>query len=129
MPARFVSIDHDTPMLLPPDLRDWVPEDHLVHFIMDAVSELDLRGARVNERGSGDEQYPPRMLLGLLIYRYATGIFSSRQIERATHGNVAVRLLCADPHPDHDTIGTFRKAHRSLLAASFALVVEPSGAR
>lgn len=124
MPARLVNIDHDTPMLLPPDLRQWVPEDHLVHFIMDAVNELDLRGARVNERGSGDEQYPPRMMLGLLIYSYATGIFSSRQIERATYENVAVRLLCADTHPDHDTICTFRKVHRGLLASSFAQVIE-----
>ena len=56
MPARFVNIDHDTPLLLPPDLRDWIPRDHPVHFIMDAVGELDLRGARVNERGTGDEQ-------------------------------------------------------------------------
>lgn len=79
MPARLVNIDHDTPLLLPPDLRAWVPPEHLVHFIMDAVGELDLSAARVNERGSGSEQYPPRTLLGLLIYSYATGLFSSRQ--------------------------------------------------
>jgi transposase len=126
MPARFVNIDHDTPLLLPPDLRQWVPPDHLVHFIMDAVGELDLRGARVNERGTGDEQYPPRLLLGLLIYCYATGVFASRQIERATHEHVAVRLLCADTHPDHDTICTFRRVHRELLARSFAQVIEMS---
>ena len=126
MPARFVNIDHDTPLLLPPDLRQWVPRDHLVHFIMDAVGELDLRGARVNERGTGDEQYPPRLLLGLLIYSYATGIFASRQIERATYEHVAVRLLCADTHPDHDTICTFRRTHRELLARSFAQVLELS---
>lgn len=99
MPARFVNIDHDTPLLLPPDLRDWVPSDHLVHFIMDAVGELDLASARVNQRGSGSEQYPPRLLLGLLVYSYATGVFSSRQIERSTYENVAARLLCADTHP------------------------------
>ena len=126
MPARFVNIDHDTPLLLPPDLRQWVPSDHLVHFVMDAVGELDLRGARINERGTGDEQYPPRLLLGLLIYSYATGIFASRQIERATHDSVAMRLLCADTHPDHDTICTFRRTHRELLARSFAQVLELS---
>jgi transposase len=124
MAARLVNIDHDTPMLLPPDLRQWVPRDHLVHFIMDAVGELDLRRVRVNERGSGNEQYPPQMMLGLLIYSYATGIFASRQIERATHENVAVRLLCADTHPDHDTICTFRRSHGELLAGSFAQVIE-----
>src|SRR4051794_30448984 len=109
MPARFVNIDHDTPLLLPPDLRQWVPEGHLVHFIMDAVGELDLSAAKVNERGTGNEQYPPGMLLGLLIYSYATGIFSSRQIERMTYDSVPVRLLCADTHPDHDTLCTFRR--------------------
>jgi transposase len=83
-------------------------------------------GARVNERGTGDEQYPPRLLLGLLIYSYATGVFASRQIERATHEPVAVRLLCADTHPDHDTICTFRRVHRELLARSFAQVLELS---
>jgi transposase len=126
MPARFVNIDHDTPLLLPPDLRQWVPRDHLVHFIMDAVGELDLRGVRVNERGTGDAQYPPRLLLGLLIFSYATGVFASRQIERATYEHVAVRLLCADTHPDHDTICTFRRVHRELLAHSFAQVIEMS---
>jgi hypothetical protein len=58
MAARFVTVDHETPLLLPPDLRDWVPADHLVHFVMDAVGQLDMRSARVNERGTGDEQYP-----------------------------------------------------------------------
>ena len=63
--------------MLPPDLREWVPADHQVHFMMEAVDELDLRTGRVNERGSGSEQYPPAMMLGLLIYSYATGVFGS----------------------------------------------------
>lgn len=124
MPARFVNVDHDTPLLLPPNLREWVPQGHLVHFIMDAVGELDVRPARVNERGSGDAQYPPAMMLGLLIYSYASGLFSSRQIERASHDSVAVRLLCADTHPDHDTICAFRRQNAQLLSRSFAQVVE-----
>lgn len=124
MPARYVIVDRETPLLLPPDLRDWVPADHLVHFIIDAVAELDLRAARVNERGSGSEQYPPAMMLGLLVYSYATGVFGSRRIEQSTHENVAVRLLCADTHPDHDTICTFRRQNRELLAQSFAQVLE-----
>lgn len=124
MAARFVNIDHDTPLLLPPDLRDWVPENHLVHFVMDAIGLLDLREARVNERGSGDAQYPPAMMLGLLIYCYATGTFSSRKIERLTHENVAVRYLCADTHPDHDSICQFRRTNRALLESSFHQVLE-----
>ena len=75
MAARFITVDHDTALLLPPDLRDWVPEDHMVHFVMDAVKLLNLDSARVNERGTGDAQYPPSMMLGLLIYCYATGAF------------------------------------------------------
>lgn len=124
MASKFVNIDHDTPLLLPPDLRQWVPASHLVHFIMDAVGELEIQTARVNERGSGSAQYPPRMLLGLLIYSYATGIFSSRQIERSTYDSVPVRLLCADTHPDHDTLCTFRRRNEPLLKRSFAQVIE-----
>lgn len=111
-------------MLLPPDLRDWVPEDHLVHFIIDAVGLLDLSAARVNHRGTGSEQYPPGMMLALLIYCYASGTFSSRRIERLTHENVAVRLLCADRHPDHDSICTFRRENEALLKSSFHQVLE-----
>ena len=129
MPARFVSIDHDTPMLLPPDLRDWVPEDHLVHFIMEAVGLLDVSAARINHRGSGSEQYPPSMMLGLLIYCDASGTFSSRRIERLTHENVAVRLLCADRHPDHDSICTFRRENRALLESGFHQVLEVAARR
>jgi transposase len=124
MAVRFVNIDHDTPLLLPPDMRDWVPENHLVHFVMAAVDELDLSAVPVNERGTGSEQYPPRMLLGLLIYSYATGVFSSRQIERCTYDSVATRLLCADTHPDHDTLCTFRRQSRELLSRTFATVLE-----
>jgi hypothetical protein len=75
--VRFVNIDHDTPMLLPPDLRDWVSSGHMVHFVMDALVALDLSRAHTNERGTGSAQYPPSMMLGLLIYCYATGTFSS----------------------------------------------------
>jgi Transposase and inactivated derivatives len=121
---KFVNIDHDTEMLLPPNLREWVPEGHLVHFVMDAVELLDVREASVNQRGTGSEQYPPRLLLGLLVYSYATGLFSSRQIERATYENVAVRLLCADTHPDHDTLCAFRRKNGALLRRAFAEVLE-----
>jgi len=124
MAARYINVDHDTPLLLPPSLRDWLPPDHLVHVIMDAVEQLDLSRARVNQRGSGDAQYPPGMLLGLLIYSYATGTFSSRAIERHSYDHVAVRYLCGDTHPDHDTICEFRRRNGELFAHSFAQVIE-----
>jgi len=91
MPARFRTIDRDTPMLPPADLREWVPANHIVHFILDAVAALPLASFHVNWRGSGTEQYPPAMMLALLIYCYATGRSSSRQIEAATYSDVAVR--------------------------------------
>jgi len=124
MSPRFVNIDRDTPLLLPPNLRDWVPADHLVHFILDAVDVLDLRRIKVNTRGTGSEQYPPHLLLALLIYSYATGTFSSRRIEQSTYDSVPVRLLCADTHPDHDTICTFRRENQALLTESFVQVLQ-----
>jgi len=65
MASRFVQVDHDTPLLFPPDMRKWVPEDHMIHFVMDAVEQLDLRRAQVNHRGTGSLQYPPSMVPGL----------------------------------------------------------------
>jgi transposase len=124
MATRFVPIDRDTPLLLPPNLRDWVPADHLVHFIIDAVDALDLRQVKVNTRGTGSEQYPPPMMLGLLIYSYATGLFGSRRIEQSTYDSVPVRLLTADTHPDHDTLCTFRRENQALLTESFIKVLQ-----
>ena len=94
-----------------------------MHFIRDAVRLLDVGQARVNERGMGSPQYPPTLMPGLLIDSYATGAFSSRQIERATYENVAVRLLCADRHPDHDSICTFRRTNGALLQSRFEQVL------
>ena len=106
-------------MLFPPDLREWVQEDDLVHFVIDAIAVLDVTAARLNQRGTGSEQYPPGMMLSLLIYSYAQGIFSSRQIERATYQNISVRYLTADTHPDHDTIAKFRRENGQLIRSVF----------
>lgn len=124
MSARFVNVDRDTPMLLPPDLRDWVPEDDLVHFVIEAVGRLGVDVFQVNHRGSGDEQYPPQMMLALLIYSYAHGTFSSRKIEEATYRNVAVRFLTGDTHPDHDTICKFRRENFKAFEQAFISVLE-----
>jgi transposase len=98
MAERFVEVDRNTPMLLPADLRDWVPEDDLVHFVIEAVKTLPTVEFVVNERGTGYAQYPPSMMLALLIYCYANGIFSSRRIERATYRDLGVRFLSGDTH-------------------------------
>ena len=122
--SRFVTIDRATPRLWPPNLRDWVPEDHWVHFILDAVAALNLSQIKVNERGRGSAQYPPTMLLSLLIYSYAPGTFGSRRIGQNTYDSVPVRLITADTHPDHDTICTFRRENKALLTESFVKVLQ-----
>lgn len=123
MAMRFINIDRDTPLLLPVDLREWVPANHLAHFIIDALETVDARGFKVNVRGTGDAQYPPMMLLGLLVYSYATGVFGSRRIEQSTYDNVAVRLLTGDTHPDHDTLCKFRRENKELFEATFVRVL------
>ena len=123
MAERFVNIDRQTPMLMPPDMRSWVPDDDLVHFVLLAVEGVPLSTFSVNHRGSGSEQYPPRMLLALLIYCYANGIFSSRRIERATSRDVGVRYLTGDTHPDHDTICKFRRENCDAVGAAFLEVL------
>ena len=124
MATRFVNVDRETSMLFPPDLRDWVRKDDLVHFVLEAVELLPLSNLRLNRRGTGSEQYPPRLLLSLLIYSYATGVFSSRRIEGLTHSHVSVRYLCANTHPDHDTICSFRRENGKLLQETFVKVLE-----
>ena len=124
MSTRFVSVDRNQPLLLPPDLHEWVPEDDLVHFVVEAVEGMDLHAFRVNVKGTGDAQYPPPMMLSLLIYCYANGVFSSRRIERATYRDIGVRYLTGDTHPDHDTICTFRRENFDAVASCFVHVLE-----
>src|SRR6266478_8660929 len=124
MAARFVNLDRQTPMFLPCDLREWVPEDHIVHFILDAVEQIPSAQFRVNERGTGDEQYPPTMMLALLIYCYATGRFGSRTIEAASYSDVAVRYLCANFHPDHSSVCEFRVVNKVAFRAAFVSVLQ-----
>ena len=111
-------MDRETPLLLPPDLRDWVPADHLVHFVIDASGELDVRTARVNEQGSGSEQYPPAMMLGLLIYSYATGVFGSRRIEQTTFENVALEWILETPAYNPPAVSHPRSSAQSGLKPS-----------
>jgi transposase len=96
MSARFVNVDRDTPMLFPPSLQEWVDANDMVHFVIESVDAMELPELKVNRRGSGHAQYPPRMMLALLIYCYAHGIMSSRKIERATWRDIPVRFLTGD---------------------------------
>lgn len=119
MSTRFRSIDRDTPMLLPPDLRDWVAADDPVHFVLEVVQQMPSAPFAVNVRGTGSAQFPPSMMLALLIYCYSRGLFSSRKIEESTYRDVAVRYLTGDTHPDHDTICAFRRNNATAFVACF----------
>ncbi len=121
--SKFVQADRDQPFLLPPDLREWLPEDDLAHFVLEAVERVPLNCFKVNERGTGSAQYHPHMMLALLIYCYANGIFSSRRIERATYRDIGVRYITANCQPDHDTICTFRRENLSAISESFLQVL------
>jgi transposase len=109
MSGRFVDVDRDTAYLLPPSVQAWLPEDHLARFVVEIVDGLDLGPLTRAYGGRGSDAFPPAMMVALLFYGYATGVFSSRQLERATYDSVAMRSVAANRHPDHDTIAHFRK--------------------
>ena len=121
--SNFVDCDRAQAFLLPPDLRDWIPEDDLAHFVIEAVERVEMSVFKVNHRGTGSAQYHPRMMLALLIYSYANGIFSSRRIERSTHRDIGVRFVAANAHPDHDTIAAFRRENFAAVGESFLQVL------
>jgi transposase len=119
---NYLPYTLDQRLLLPPDMRDWLPEGHLALFIADVVAELDLSAIeRVYEAKDtrGRAGFDPRMMVALLLYAYCVGRPSSRKIERATYEDVAFRVLSGDQHPDHDCIATFRKQHLGALAGLF----------
>lgn len=124
MSGRFVVANRDQMSLLPYDLRDWIPQDDLVHFVIAAVESIPVHRFRVNQRGTGDQQYHPHMMLALLIYCYANGIFGSRRIERATYRDIAVRFVCANTHPDHTSICRFRRDNPEAFAEAFLTVLQ-----
>lgn len=121
---RFVEVDRETQFLLPVDLRDWVPEDHIVHFIIDAVEEIAPKiNFHVNERGCGSEQFNPEMMLELLIYSYSTKRFSSYAIEKATYSDIPTMYITAMKHPDHNTINNFRKNNKDAFKQAFVQIL------
>lgn len=126
MSRIYLSYDPEQRLLLPPDLREWLPEGHLALFISDVVDELDLSAiVRVYESGDGRGRppYHPLMMVKLLVYGYCIGRVSSRKIEKATYEDVAFRVLACNQHPDHDSIAQFRKRHLQELAGLFVQVL------
>ena len=121
--ANFRLSDRVTSFLLPPSVDEWLPQRHLARFIVEVVEGLDLSAMSKNYRGTGSASYHPAPLLGLLVYGYATGVFSSRKLERATYDSVAFRFIAANDHPDHDTIATFRRRFLKDIEALFVKVL------
>ena len=127
MGKTFRAYNLDQRLLLPPDMRQWLPEGHLALFLLDVVNQLDLTAILdVYEQGDGRGQppYHPVMMVTLLLYAYCTGKPSSRRIERATHEEVPYRVLAGDQHPDHDSIAAFRQRHLRALARLFVQVLQ-----
>jgi transposase len=121
--SNFRTIDRQTGFLLPPSVDEWLPERHLARFVVEVIDGLDARAMVGAYRGSGSAAHHPRMLLGVLVYGYATGVFSSRKLERATYDSVAFRFIAANDHPDHDTIAAFRRRFLKEIEALFVQVL------
>jgi transposase len=121
--SNFRTIDRQTGFLLPPSVDEWLPERHLARFMVEVIDGLDLRAMSASYRGSGSASYHPAMLLGILVYGYATGVFSSRKLERATYDSVAFRFIAANDHPDHDTIAAFRRRFLKEIEVLFVQVL------
>jgi transposase/IS5 family transposase len=120
----FHPIDRNTDYLLPPSVQEWLPESHLARYIVDVVEGLDLSELERAYAGRGSDAYHPATLLSLLIYGYATGTFSSRKIERATHDSLAFRYIACNRHPDHDTLATFRRRFGKQFQSAFVQVLQ-----
>ena len=121
--SRFVAVDRDTAYLLPPSVDEWLPQDHLARFVVEVIDQLDLSELTRQYAGRGSDAYHPAMMLGLLVYGYATGVHSSRKIERACHDSVAFRFIAANTQPDHDSIATFRRRFLVQIEALFVQVL------
>src|SRR4051812_25318897 len=121
--SNFRPIIRDMDFLMPPSVDEWLPQRHLARFVVEVIEGLDLRAMTGSYRGVGEAPYHPRLLLGLIIYGYATGVFSSRNMERASHDSVAFRFIAANEHPDHDTIATFRRRFLPQIEAQFVQVL------
>ena len=120
---RFVNIDRDTHYLLPPSVDEWLPKEHLARFVVEVIDGLDLSELTRQYAGRGSAAHHPAVLLGLLIYGYATGVHSSRKLERATYDSVAFRYVAANTHPDHDTLATFRRRFLKEIEGLFVQVL------
>jgi transposase len=123
MKVTFVEVDRETLYLFRPSVQDWLPEKHLARFVVEIVEQNDLQSLKASCCGRGSQPYNPEMLVALLFYGYAAGVFSSRKLERSTYDSVAFRYIAANTHPGHDTIAKFRKRFLTQLTMVFVEIV------
>ncbi len=123
MSVRFRLINRSTPYLLPPSIDEWLPESHLARFVVDVVNQLDTSEIERSYSGRGSDPWHPKLMIALLFYGYATGVFSSRKLERASYDSVAFRYICGNEHPDHDSIATFRRRFLPALERLFVQIL------
>ncbi|MFH0826150.1 MAG: IS1182 family transposase [Pseudomonadota bacterium] len=123
MKVTFGDVDRETLYLMPPSVQDWLPENHLARFVVEIVEQINLWALKASYSGRGSKPYDPEMLVALLFYGYATGVFSSRKLERSTYDSVAFRYIAANTHPDHDTIAAFRKRFLPELKGIFVEIL------
>jgi transposase len=125
MAQNFIACDREQELLLPPSLREWLPEEHFVWFVLDAVGEIDLAAfyASYRDDGWGRAAHDPAMMVALLVYAYAIGERSSRGIERRCRDDVAFRVIAANQAPDHATVARFRVRHEAAIAGLFGEVL------
>ena len=125
MGYNFLPVERDQSFLLPPSMRDWLPEDHLAFFILDVVEQMDLTPffLRYRDDGWGAPAHDPKMMVALLFYAYCIGERSSRRIERRCNEDVACRVICANTSPDHTTIARFRRQNERALVSCFTQVL------
>jgi len=121
MSNKFIPIDRDTPFVIP--VQDWLSAEHLARFIVEIVEGLDVTALEAAYGGGGSAPYPPKMMLALLFYGYATGIFSSRALEQATYELIPVIYITGNTHPDHNSINTFRKRFLEELKDLFVQIL------
>src|SRR6202162_5715120 len=126
MPKEYRTSPPDQDLLLPPSLRDWLPENHLVYFVSDVVDQLDLSKihAHYGDEGRGQPPYDPQLMTKLLVYGYCIGVFSSRRIQKRLQEDVPFRVLAVGNEPDFRTISDFRKSHLEALEGLFEQVLE-----
>ena len=121
--SRFKPMTREMDYLFPPSMNDWLPKHHLARFIVEIVDQLDLTPMERAHGTSGSAPFHPATLLSILMYGYATGVFSSRKMENATHDSIAFHFVAADQHPDHDTLNTFRKRFLKEIEALMVQVL------